>query len=219
MNLSVDFLQPFKHHTDTIWAHWLYRVPLVYKNSDKEGALKQLNPYHAQELSQYGLSLADIYTCEQVHGANVEIVNSQSESKYSLGADALVTNITDITLGIYVADCAAIYLYDSQSKVIGLAHSGKKGTKLNILKNTVDVMCEQGAKIENIELLISPCIRPPHYPVDIAEQIMQQARTLGLLVKNCHDSMIDTYCDDKLYDSYRRDKGKTGRMLALLALR
>ncbi|GEM_PF-928068 len=219
MKKPVEFLQSWPCPASNIWVHWLYRFPLNHQSSDKEEALKLLEPYHEQALIQHNLSLADIYTCEQVHGAQVQLIEPQNTAKYALGVDALVTTTPNLTLGIYVADCAAIYLYDAQARVIGLAHSGKKGTELNILKNTVQVMCQQGATLENIQMLISPCIRPPHYPVDIAAQINAQAIQLGLIVENCTDCMIDTYSDAKLYDSYRRDQGKTGRMLALLALR
>lgn len=219
MGKSVDFLAPWSRHKAKIWVHWLYRVPLSYQGTDKEAALKLLKPYHEQLLQLQSSSLDSIYTCEQVHGADVRIIESTHQDKYSLGVDALVTKQPEVTLAIYVADCAAIYLYDRQAGVIGLAHSGKKGTELNILRHTVDVMCGQGASIENIQMLISPCIRLPDYPIDIAAKIRQQAQELGLLAEHCHDCMINTHSDATLYDSYRRDQGKTGRMLALLALR
>jgi len=63
---------------------------------------------------------------------------------------------------------------------------------------------------------LSPCIRPPHYEVDFAAEIVRQCRASG--VKTIHDSGVCTACDLKRYYSYRAEKGKTGRMLALLGL-
>jgi hypothetical protein len=63
---------------------------------------------------------------------------------------------------------------------------------------------------------LSPCIRPPHYEVDFAAEIVQQCRALG--VSEIHDSGVCTAGDLDRYYSYRAEKGKTGRMLALLGL-
>jgi purine-nucleoside/S-methyl-5'-thioadenosine phosphorylase / adenosine deaminase len=65
-------------------------------------------------------------------------------------------------------------------------------------------------------LQLSPCIRPPHYEVDFASEIVSQCRALD--VKGIHDSGVCTACDLNRYYSYRAEKGKTGRMLALLGL-
>jgi copper oxidase (laccase) domain-containing protein len=63
---------------------------------------------------------------------------------------------------------------------------------------------------------LSPCIRPPHYEIDFATEIARQCRNAG--IKEIHDCGVCTACDLEHYYSYRAEKGKTGRMLALLAL-
>jgi copper oxidase (laccase) domain-containing protein len=63
---------------------------------------------------------------------------------------------------------------------------------------------------------LSPCIRPPHYEVDFAAEIIRQCRVLG--VRNVRDCGTCTACDLRRYYSYRAEKGKTGRMLAVLGL-
>jgi copper oxidase (laccase) domain-containing protein len=63
---------------------------------------------------------------------------------------------------------------------------------------------------------LSPCIRPPHYEVDFAAEIIRQCRSMG--IKEIHDSGVCTACDLRRYYSYRAEKGKTGRMLAVLGL-
>ena len=52
--------------------------------------------------------------------------------------------------------------------------------------------------------------------IDVAAKIIEQCRKRG--VKNVHDSGVCTACHPDLYYSYRAEKGKTGRMLALLGL-
>ena len=63
---------------------------------------------------------------------------------------------------------------------------------------------------------LSPCIRPPHYEIDFAAEIVRQCRDAG--IKEVHDSGVCTACDLQRYYSYRAEKGRTGRMLALLGL-
>lgn len=63
---------------------------------------------------------------------------------------------------------------------------------------------------------VAPCIRPPHYEIDFAADILRQAREAG--VQDVHDCGTCTASDPDTYYSYRREKGRTGRLLALLAL-
>jgi hypothetical protein len=63
---------------------------------------------------------------------------------------------------------------------------------------------------------LSPCIRPPHYEIDFAVDIILQCRALGL--QHIHDSGTCTACNLDRYYSYRAEKGETGRMLAVLGL-
>jgi copper oxidase (laccase) domain-containing protein len=63
---------------------------------------------------------------------------------------------------------------------------------------------------------LSPCIRPPHYEVDFAAEIIRQCRSIG--IKEIHDSGVCTACDLGRCYSYRAEKGKTGRMLAMIGL-
>ena len=76
----------------------------------------------------------------------------------------------------------------------------------------------QGFGIESGDLIVqlSPCIRPPHYEIDFAADIVRQCRDAG--IEEIFDSGVCTACDLEHYYSYRAEKGRTGRMLALLAL-
>ena len=74
-----------------------------------------------------------------------------------------------------------------------------------------------GSRASDLVVQLSPCIRPPHYEIDFAAEIVRQCRDLG--VTAVHDCGVCTACDLKRYYSYRAEKGRTGRMLAFLALR
>ena len=73
-----------------------------------------------------------------------------------------------------------------------------------------------GSDPANMLVQLSPCIRVPHYEVDFAAEIVRQCRALG--VKEIHNSGVCTACNLHRYYSYRAEKGKTGRMLALIGL-
>ena len=131
--------------------------------------------------------------------------------------DGIITNQRSVALGIYVADCCAVYIVDPKIPAIGLVHSGRKGTELGVVTNAIRQMTERfGSHPANMIVQLSPCIRPPHYQVDFAAEIRQQCRALG--VQHIHDSGTCTACDLGRYYSYRAEKGKTGRMLAVIGL-
>ena len=73
-----------------------------------------------------------------------------------------------------------------------------------------------GTRPENLVVQLSPCIRPPAYEVDFAAAIRCQAREAGLRAENIHDDGICTSSDPRRFYSYRIEKGRTGRMFALL---
>src|SRR6266404_5095544 len=133
------------------------------------------------------------------------------------GCDGIITNQRGVALGIYVADCCAVYIVDPKTPAIGLVHSGRKGTELGVVPNAITQMIKRfGSEPANMIVQLSPCIRPPHYEIDFAAEIVRQCRALG--VKKIHDLGVCTACNLDRYYSYRAEKGKTGRMLALVGL-
>jgi copper oxidase (laccase) domain-containing protein len=194
------------------------RVPGIEVAHDKTEALRRLDRVHGEVRNAIGLGKMPVVTAEQVHGNRVAVVDqSISDNECFDGCDGVITNQRGICLGIYVADCCAVYIVDPVQHAIGLVHSGKKGTELAIATNAIVLMQERFAsRTEDLVVQLSPCIRPPHYEIGFAAEIARSVKALG--VENVHDSGVCTACDLARYYSYRAEKGKTGRMLALLAL-
>jgi copper oxidase (laccase) domain-containing protein len=159
-----------------------------------------------------------LLTAQQIHGDKIAIVDlAPTRDKEFMACDGLITNQKKIALGIHVADCCAVYIVDPKTPAIGLVHSGKKGTEQAIAAKAIQQMREQfGSKSADLTVQLSPCIRPPHYEIDFAAKIIEQCRAAG--VEKIYASSECTACDIERYYSYRAEKGKTGRMLALLAL-
>ena len=195
-------------------AAFLARIPGVDVATDRETALTRLRPAHESLIQSLGFDKPS--TAEQVHGNAVAVVNAASPYP-AVGADALATATPGLALGIYVADCAAIYFVDTRRRAIALAHSGRKGTESNILGATISTMRDNfGTEPADLVVAVSPCIRPPHYEIDFAAQIAAQAGEAG--VGAFYDAGTCTASHPERYYSYRRELGQTGRMLALLAL-
>ena len=195
------------------------RVPGLEVGTDRAAALAPLGETHRRARSELGVSPRVFVTAEQVHGNSVAVIAPGAELPVAPlpGVDAIVTNRSDVCLGIYVADCCAIFLVDPRRRAIGLAHSGRQGTVESILSATVAAMGREfGSAPADIIAQLSPCIRPPWYEVDFAARIVQQGREAGL--GRIVDSGVCTAANPDKYYSYRREKGRTGRMLALLAL-
>jgi copper oxidase (laccase) domain-containing protein len=201
------------------WEHcFTLRHPEMPVNVVREEAVRRLKPWH-DEVIQQCMPGRQLRTAEQVHRAKVSTVHAGSNHS-AAGADALITADPRVALGIYVADCCAIYLVDTVTGAVGLAHSGKKGTELNILTATLAHMnAEFGTQANNIIAQLSPCIRPPAYEIDFAARIRSQCASAGIPTAQIHDEGLCTSQDLERFYSYRIEKGFTGRMLAVLACR
>jgi copper oxidase (laccase) domain-containing protein len=156
---------------------------------------------------------------EQIHGNQIAVIDvAPNTEKEFQGCDALITNQPGILLGVHVADCCAVYIVDPEKRVVALAHSGKKGTELGSVSKVIDEVATRfGSSPRDLLVQLSPCIRPPHYEIDFAAEIMHQCQSRG--VRQIYDDGICTACDLVRYYSYRAEKGRTGRMLALLGLK
>lgn len=199
--------------------HWIPRLNGVDVLGDRDFALRNLAPRHDEMIAAAYPEAHTRHHAEQVHGNCVAVITLPTDEKVVMhpDVDGLVTHLPGQLLAIYVADCAAIYLADPVSRAIALLHSGRKGTEGNILGNAVSTMeSEYGTDPANLVCVLSPCIRPPDYEVDIATMIREQAAELG--IRNFQDSCENTAADLSRHYSYRMEKGQTGRMLALLSI-
>ena len=195
------------------------RLPGIDVATDRPVALDRLDGAHRAVREDLGLAKKFFATAEQVHGNEIVVIDSALRGDHCFeGADGLITNQPEVSLGVYVADCCAVFLVDPIRRCLGLVHSGKKGTGLAIVEKAIREMRARFASApRDLVVQLSSCIRPPHYEVDFAAEILRQARAAG--VEQVHETRLCTACDLERYYSYRAEKGRTGRMLALLALR
>ena len=196
------------------------RIPGIDLSHNKGAVLERLDAAHREIRKSIGIGDWPLFTAEQVHGNKIAMIDSSTRGavlREFPQCDGIITNQRGIALGIYVADCCAVYIVDPKTSSIGLVHSGRKGTEFGVVTNAIRQMIDRfGSDPADMIVQLSPCIRPPHYEIDFAAKIIRQCRALD--VHKISDCCICTACDLERYYSYRAEKGKTGRMLAMLAL-
>jgi len=101
----------------------------------------------------------------QIHS---DIVNKIDEDniRQKKDGDALITNIVNVPLLIFTADCVPIAIIDKKHKAIGLAHAGWRGTYDLIAKKTIEEMTKNyNTNPEDLVCIIGPSIGPCCYEV------------------------------------------------------
>ena len=181
-----------------------------------QGSLDQLEVELVTTFTALGFPMVDAVHAEQPHGNRAQAVYTPLGIRVP-DVDALATSVPRMPLVVRVADCGPVYFYDPIQQVIALAHSGRKGTEGNIVRETIACLHETyETNPENLIVQLGPCIRPPHYEIDFAKEIERQARACG--VRHYHDCGICTASHLDRYYSYRAEKGKTGRMWAVFMI-
>ena len=133
---------------------------------------------HRRFAKAVGYDYTKLVFSDQVHDVKIHNVTIEDVGKGIcnesdiIGIDALVTNVTNIPLITFFADCVPVYFYDPVKKVIALAHSGWKGTVKKIGSLVVKYMTEHyGTAPEDVLCAIGPSICMDCYEVsaDVAE--------------------------------------------------
>ena len=205
------------------------------------------DPAHVREnyrrLGEFlGIDAGSIVTTGQVHGTEIAVVNGPGRLD---GYDALITNVRGIFVGILTADCYPILIHDRRTGASGAAHAGWQGAAGRIAEKTVNAMCHAfGTRPEDCLAWVGTGISGERYEigVEVAARFDKrylkpspsgEGRQLLDLSAANRDQLIEAgipptqvqcseFCSfrdaDRFY-SYRRDNGKTGRMLALIGVR
>lgn len=162
--------------------------------------------------------------------------------------DGLMTNVPGIPLITFYADCVPLFFLDRRNRAIAVTHSGWKGTVLKIGEKTIRQMAEvYGTRPEDCLVGIGPSLEMNCFEVgqevaaQFAESFGNQSRIieplkngkyivdlwevnklmlmeLGVPENNITISGFCTKCNEKLFFSYRRDKGRTGSLSAIMEL-
>jgi YfiH family protein len=156
--------------------------------------------------------------------------------------DGLITATDGLTLGIKVADCAAILFCDPVAGISAAVHAGWRGAVGGIHRNALRMMTEAGCEPGRIQAWISPCIgiaafevgeevadrfpdrfvhregvAKPH--VDLGGFLRAELESIGLSPSHILQDGRCTVEHPELFWSYRREAQDAGRMMALITNR
>ncbi|MCB0284614.1 MAG: peptidoglycan editing factor PgeF [Calditrichaeota bacterium] len=204
---------------------------------DKDYAVKENRNIF---LKQLGLEHGNLVFPQQIHSANIAIVN---EPGIIPECDALVTNIKNLVLTIQTADCFPVFIFDPVKNVCAIIHSGWRGTAAAIVPKTIQKMVTEFAcAASDLLAAIGPGIQqrnyqvdrmtannfakefilidgPDHFRLDIQGAIKKQLTDNGVLPKHIETDETCTLEAAEFYYSYRRDGNKSGRMMGIIALK
>lgn len=177
---------------------------------------------------------------DQVHGINA-VRADQIQSVVQ--ADASYTQKAGTVCAILTADCLPLLLCDRNATKVAVIHAGWKGLAAGIIEAILQGL--PWTPKETLAWL-GPAIGPTIFEVgaEVREQFLQSdpatdAAFIGLMdnredkylaniysiakqklakfgITEVYGGNYCTYTDSELFFSYRRDKGKTGRMATLI---
>jgi len=195
-----------------------------------------------------GFTFENMTSNIQIHSDIVNVVDESSICDKEEG-DALVTNLKNVPLLIFTADCVPISIIDNVNKAIGLVHAGWRGTYEQISMKTIEKMQElYNSKPEDLVCIIGPSIGPCCYEVskDLIDKFVDRfekttdniyeshdesvflnlwsvnksiLKNSGVKEENIHDMNLCTSCRSDEFYSYRKDDKTLGRIGTILEIK
>lgn len=210
---------------------------LSTRSADEPGAVSS-NLALVTEAFAHGQAVRRLVLMDQVHGADVHVVDDSNLNGPTPGADALVTTLPGVVLVARAADCVPVLLADPGAGVVGAVHAGRPGLVAGAVSRALETMRALGAT--EVEGWLGPhvcgaCYEVPEQmraevaaavpesfaqtswgtpAVDIGAGLLAQLDREGVQAKDVGRCTIE---DEDLY-SYRRQGEASGRMGGLVWL-
>jgi YfiH family protein len=213
---------------------------------DKGFTISNADTFSLQEIETHRKFLAEVLCVEykrlkfqkQVHKTDIQIVTQNTPN--GLETDGMITSEKGLILNVSIADCLAILIYDPINEIIAAIHSGWRSTKDNIAGKGIQLLLDKyNSNPWDLLVYLSPCASGRNYEVgyDVAKyfpentiqinknkflfdnqkQVFNQLIESGVNRENIEASDICTIANPE-YHSFRRDKDKSGRMSAFIAM-
>jgi polyphenol oxidase len=119
----------------------------------------------ARMAAALGVEPSRFLTANQVHSPHVIVAETPWTNDTRPRADAIVTRMPALAIGVTTADCGPVLFADPQARVIGAAHAGWRGALTGVIEATVAAMERLGAARGQIRAAIGPMIRQASYEV------------------------------------------------------
>ncbi len=112
-----------------------------------------------------GVSADHLVTPYQIHSPNVVVAEEPWTPENRPRADAVVTRIPRLAIGVSTADCGPLLFADGKAGVVGAAHAGWRGAFAGVIEATISAMERLGADRGRIIAALGPTIRQANYEV------------------------------------------------------
>ena len=179
-----------------------------------------------------GVEPRRLLTAYQTHSPNVVVAEAPWTTENRPRADAIVTRMRALAIGVTTADCGPVLFAEPRAGVIGAAHAGWRGALTGVIEATIAAMERLGAAQRQIRAAIGPMIRQGNYEVgpdlverfraddpassrffgpakrdghamfDLAGYIAARLKRAG--ITEVEDVGLCTYADPEQFFSYRR---------------
>ena len=148
-------------------------------NDNKKNLQKNLN-FVAKKM---GVKRDKLILMHQTHSNKVVEIKKNNYRK-KIVADAIISKMKGIAIGVLTADCAPIIVYDLRNKIIGCIHAGWKGAFLGVIENTIKKLKKLNSN-NKIFASVGPCIGKKSYEVDISfyENFVSKSRNNKIYFK------------------------------------
>ena len=214
----------------------------------REANRKNVSENYRRLAQAFELPLESFTACHYEHGNGVEEITSVHRGAGVLRenplpfCDGVVARDSDVTALTMHADCTPLFFADKKGRAAGVAHAGWKGTYKCIAQNMVKKL---GLPPEDILVGIGPVICSRCFEVkedvgglfherwgerarrfdgerqfvDLTAVTLMQLEEAGIPPENVTVSDLCTSCNPELFYSHRRDRGNTGAMASLIAIK
>ena len=192
-----------------------------------------------------------LLTVRQVHGTDILIVDESNPDLMhfqNVESDAIITDQPGVMIGVLVADCFPVLIFDPQAKVAAAVHAGWRGAAAGLIGNVINAMTSHfSCRPENLKAAIGPGIGAHKYLVDrpvrdafrdgsgyweaiskevslgqwqldIGKSCRLQLEAGGIGGDNIEEVAECTCCHRELFFSHRRDQGVTGRQMGYILM-
>ena len=130
-----------------------------------EDAPEKVGENRARMAQALGVAPDRLLTAYQVHSPEVVVAEKPWTTATRPRADAIVSRVPKLAIGVSTADCGPLLFADENARVIGAAHAGWRGALTGVIEATVDAMEKLGASRARMTAALGPTIRQPSYEV------------------------------------------------------
>lgn len=117
----------------------------------------------ARMATAMGVPPEHLLTCYQIHSSDVVVAAEPWSADGRPRADAIVTTVPGLAIGVSTADCGPVLFADPQARIIGAAHAGWRGALAGVTDQTIAAMEKFGAARKRIVAALGPMIRQDNY--------------------------------------------------------